>query len=260
MKTSSFGFIGGGRITRILLQAFKNKNVNLSDTVVFDTNEMVLASLKSKFPEITTITDDVTIAANKQLIFIALHPPVLMETLARIKDSLSKDKMVISLAPKITLEKMEVALNGFKNIARMNPSASAIVNQGVNPIAFSSSMKEEDKTGMLNALQPLGFIPEVKEEKIEAYAVISAMGHTYFFFQLQKLKELALSFGMDENETQRAITGMVQGSAETLFKSGLSFNEVADLVPVRPLAEVEGTINGFYEQYLTAIYNKIKPS
>ncbi len=259
MKTYSFGFIGGGRITRIILQALKNSNIKINDSVVFDTDETVLKSLKSKFPEITTISDDIAKTANKQIVFIALHPPVLMESLGKIKDNLAKDSVLISLAPKITIEKMEAALNGFKNIARMNPSASAIVNQGVNPIAFSPLMDQEDKTNILNILKPLGFIPEVKEEKIEAYAVISAMGHTYFFFQIQKLKELALSFGMDEKEAQTAIAGMLGGSTETLFKSGLTFEEVADLVPVRPLAEVEETINGYYDQYLTAIYNKIKP-
>ncbi len=75
-------------------------------------------------------------------------------------------------------------------------------------------------------------MPEISDSKIEAYAVISAMGHTYFNFQLQKLKELAVSFGMDEDEASKAITYMFWGTTETLFNSGLSYSEVADLVPV----------------------------
>ena len=38
----SIGFIGGGRVTRILLQAFKNKNAKFSKIVVTDTNPDVL--------------------------------------------------------------------------------------------------------------------------------------------------------------------------------------------------------------------------
>jgi hypothetical protein len=34
---------------------------------------------------------------------------------------------------------------------------------------------------------------------------------------------------------------------------------VADLVPVKPMAEVEEIIKGYYDQYLNGIYNKIKP-
>ena len=37
---------------------------------------------------------------------------------------------------------------------------------------------------ILELFKPLGSIPVVSDSKIEAYAVISAMGHTYFNFQL----------------------------------------------------------------------------
>jgi pyrroline-5-carboxylate reductase len=257
MKT--YGFIGGGRITRIILQALKNNANDTSKAVVFDTNADVLKALKAKFPQIEVTTEDLTKVAQNDIVFIALHPPVLMDTIAKIKDSLKVETVLISLAPKITIEKMAAALNGFVNIARMNPSASTIVNKGVNPIAFAPAMKQEVKDSVLTALMPMGYTPVVEESKIEAYAVISAMGHTYFFFQMQKLKELAVSFGMEEKEAQTAITEMLWGSTETLFKSGLPFSEVGDLVPVRPLAEVEDTIKGYYDQYLTGIFNKIKP-
>jgi pyrroline-5-carboxylate reductase len=259
MKANTVGFIGGGRITRIILQALKNNATELSKVIVYDNNLQVLKSLQDKFPQIEITTDDLFKTANKKIVFLALHPPVIMDTITKLNGNLNSESVIISLAPKITIEKMATALNGFSNLARMNPSASAIVNKGVNPITFASGMSESVKAEIIKILQPLGFTPEVDEQKIEAYAVISAMGHTYFFFQLQKLKELAVSFGMDDKEAQKAITEMLWGSTESLFNSGLPFNEVNDLVPVKPLAEVEETIKTYYEQYLTAIFNKIKP-
>jgi pyrroline-5-carboxylate reductase len=259
MKTKSLGFIGGGRITKIILQAFENSGITFDKIVVTDANPDVLASLKLKFPKITVTTDNLHEVVKNEVVFIALHPPVLMETLAKIKDLVSKDSVLVSLAPKLTIEKMTTALGGFANIARMNPSASAIVNKGVNPIAFSEEMKVETKNGVLELMRSLGSTPVVEEPKIEAYAVISAMGHTYFFFQLQKLKELAVTFGMNEKEANTVITEMLWGTTEVLFNSGLPYNEVADLVPLKPMGEVEETIKGYYDQYLTGIFNKIKP-
>jgi len=259
MKTNSLGFIGGGRITKIILQAFENSGITFDKVVVTDSNPDVLNSLKLKFPKISVASDNLQEVVNNEVVFIALHPPVLMETLAKIKDFVSKDTILISLAPKLTMEKMATALGGFANIARMNPSASAIINKGVNPIAFSQGMQVETKSKILELMRSLGSTPVVEEAKIEAYAVITAMGHTYFFFQLQKLKELAVTFGMNEKEAQTAITEMLWGTTDTLFKSGLSYSEVADLVPVKPMAEVEETIKGYYDQYLTGIYAKIKP-
>jgi len=150
-------------------------------------------------------------------------------------------------------------LGGFANVARMNPSASTVVNMGVNPVAFSDAFDTDMRLQSFEIFKPLGNSPVVADSKIEAYAVISAMGHTYFNFQLQKLKELAVSYGMDEDEAKKTITNMLWGTTETLFNSGMNYAEVVDLVPVKPMAEAEETINGFYDLYLNGIYNKIKP-
>lgn len=257
MKTKSLGFIGGGRITRIILQAFENSGITFEKIVVTDTNQEVLNVLKQKFPKIAT--DNMLEVVKNDVVFVALHPPVMMDTLTKIKDFLDKDSVLISLAPKLIIEKMTTALGGFSNIARMNPSASAIVNKGVNPITFSKDMKVDVKNELLELLRPLGKTPVVDESKIEAYAVISAMGHTYFFFQLQKIKELAISYGMDEKEAQTAISDMLWGTTDTLFNSGLNYSQVVDLVPVKPLADVEETIIEYYDRYLNGIYAKIKP-
>jgi len=141
--------------------------------------------------------------------------------LGKIKDFLPKKSLLVSLAPKLTIEKMSAALGGSANIARMNPSASSIVNKGVNPTTFARDMNTDLQNEFLELMRPLGSIPVVEESKIEAYAVISAMSQTYFFYQLQKLKELAMDFGMEEKEAQTTISGMLWGSTETLFNSGL---------------------------------------
>ena len=47
MKTKSIGFIGGGRITKIFLQALNNKKAEFQSVVVFDTNADVLNALQA---------------------------------------------------------------------------------------------------------------------------------------------------------------------------------------------------------------------
>lgn len=254
----SIGFIGGGRITNIFFQAFKNANIQFSQSLVYDVDKYAIDALKLKFPQVISASNirDVT---KSELIILAVHPPKIKETLELIKDDLNPDSVLISLAPKFTIDKIITLLDGFKNVVRMNPSASTIVNKGVNPMAFATNFDMNKKAAVLSLFQPLGYTPEIDDSKIEAYAVISAMGHTYFNFQLQQLKELAISFGMDESEATKAISNMLWGTTETLFNSGLTYNDVADLVPVKPMNEVEETIKGFYNQFLVAIYEKIKP-
>lgn len=257
MKT--LGFIGGGRITRILLKGFKNANVSFGRISVYETNEAVLSALKSDFHEIETSNTDNASAASSDWVFIALHPPVLMETLNSVKNSIKKDALVISLAPKITLDKIQTVLADIPNLARMNPNAGTYVNKGYNPVCFALTADKKIVNEFINIFEKLGKVPIVPENQIEAYAVLSAMGHTYFWYQLQQLKELGLSYGLSESEANETISAMLSGTTETLFNSGLSYEKVVDLVPVKPLAEHENTVREFFKTCLNGIYQKIKP-
>jgi len=52
MKNYKIGFIGGGRITRIMLQAFKNRSVGFDSIKVFDPDNLASARLKKEFPDV----------------------------------------------------------------------------------------------------------------------------------------------------------------------------------------------------------------
>lgn len=257
MKT--LGFIGGGRITRILLNGFKNADVSFEKIYVFETNESVSTTLKSDYPQIEISATDSSKAASSDWVFIALHPPALMDSLQAIKNFIKENALVVSFAPKITLDKIQTILPIVKNLARMNPNAGSYANKGYNPVCFAKNANKTVVNGFIQVFKKLGKVPVVPENQIEAYAVISAMGHTYFWFQLQQLKELGLSFGLTENEARETISAMLMGTAETLFNSGLTYEQVINLVPVKPMAEHENTIKEFYKNSLNGIYQKIRP-
>ena len=142
----SIGFIGGGRVTKILLQGFKNKNVKFEKVVVTDTNPEVLANLKKQFPEIESA--DAKNAASQDIVFIALHPPVVMDTLELIKNDVKAEAIVISLAPKINLPKLSMKLGHVKNLARLIPNATSYINEGYNPVTFASGFDPSQKKEM----------------------------------------------------------------------------------------------------------------
>ena len=85
------------------------------------------------------------------------------------------------------------------------------------------------------------------------------MGPTYLWFQLQVLREVAAGFGLSEAEFAPALKRTVCGATRTLLESGLPPAEVLDLIPVKPLAEMEAQVSELYRTRLPAIYQKINP-
>ena len=257
MKTNSLGFIGGGRITKIFLQALANKKAEFKSIVVFDINAEVMKALKQQFPQIV-ITENAQQAASQPIVFIALHPPVIMETLDKIADTVSNDALVISLAPKISFEKISSKLK-TGNIARMIPNATSFINEGYNPVTFAAGFDEIEKAEVLDLLQLLGTTFEVVEQKLEAYAILSAMLPTYFWFQWKELTMLGDPMGLTEEESNVAIQQTLQAAMNLYFESGLSPEQVMDLIPVKPIGDHQPQITEIYQTKLMGLFEKIKP-
>jgi len=254
---NSIGFIGGGRVTKILLQGFKNKNVKFNKVVVTDTNQEVLANLKKQFPEVES--SDAKGAAGQDIVFIALHPPIVMDTLELIKNDVKAEAVVISLAPKINLPKLSMKLSHVKNLARLIPNATSYINEGYNPVTFGAGFDPSGKKEVMDLLSSLGTTFEVSEEKLESYAIMSAMLPTYFWFQWRELGEIGGKIGLSDEESKKSIYETIISSLDLMYKSGLSASEVIDLIPVKPIGEHEPQIAEIYKTKLIGLFEKIKP-
>ena len=257
MKTNSFGFIGGGRITRIFLEALTNKKASLQLVVVYDTNPDVLLALKNQYPEIV-LAQTIQEAASQSTVFIALHPPMIMESLDKISDTVSSDAVVISLAPKITIEKIASKLK-TKKIVRMIPNATSFINEGYNSLTFSTDFIESEKIEVLNLLKFLGTTFEVAESKLEAYALLSGMLPTYFWFQFVELSKIGIQIGLSEEESKKSIQQTLIAAIKLMYESKLSPEQVMDLIPVKPMAENQDQISDIYQTKLMGLFEKIKP-
>ncbi len=255
MKTT-LGFIGGGRITRIFLRAFVNRQATFG-IMVFEKDAETAQNLLRDFPHIE-LAPSALAAAKAAVTFIALHPPVIVETLESISPALTDESIVISLAPKITLEKL-TEKTGVSQVARMIPNATSYINEGFNPVTFAPTFLPEKKAKLFEMLQLLGNTFEVDEPKLEAYALLSAMLPTYFWFQWDELVRLGSQMGLTEEECRSSVYQTLQAALNLFFTSGLSPQQVMDLIPVKPLKDTEEAVSASMRQKLTETWHKIIP-
>jgi pyrroline-5-carboxylate reductase len=257
MQSHTVGFVGGGRITAIFLHALGGRGLALDRVTVSDTSAEVLAKLKARFPAITGTAGNEEAAACDR-VFLALHPPALKAVLPQIAPRVRKDAVVVSLAPVVTLARLSEMLGGFARLARVLPNAPSHVAAGFNPVAFADGLPPDARAEIEALLDGLGAHPVVPEETLEAYAILSGMGPTYFWFQWQTLRDLAASFGLAPAEADRAVRAMLDGAVRTFFDAGLTAEQVLDLVPVKPLAEAEPQIQQAFLDALPRLHAKLK--
>jgi len=255
-KAPSVGFVGGGRITTILLSALARNPAAAGRAVVSDPDQEVRRRIWARFPELAVGAENME-PARQDVVFLALHPPVLRKALPEIAGDLTSSAIVVSLAPVVTLAELSHLLGGFGRLVRMIPNAPSLVGDGFNPTAYGPTLAARDRALLAGIFSVFGRCPEVAEEKLEAYAVLTAMGPTYLWFQLEVLRSLAISFGLTAEETDSGLAAMAHGAIRLLLESGLPFAEVEDTVPVKPLADDAPAIANAYQTRLTPLYRKL---
>jgi len=258
MQPESLGIIGGGRITRILLAGLARAGRLPALITVSDTDEKTLLSLSKAFPGIRTELNNNRIPAQADIIIIALHPQAMNASWDDIAHGLRGSAILVSFAPKVKHAQITARLDGFDRTVRMIPNAPSIVNEGYNPVAFGRGVSADERKMVLAFFAPLGRCPEVSEDDLEAYAIITGMGPTYFWFQLAELHRLAESFGLSHDQAAQALTAMLNGAVKTMYESGLTQAEVMDLVPARPIGSHEGAIRTIYATALDPLFKKLK--
>lgn len=258
MHDKTLGFIGAGRITRIFLAGFKNADFSFKEIVISDPNIENIAVIKSGYPEINAVSNDNRSAAKCDIIFLAVHPPIMNTVLDEVKQELKSGSIIVSLAPKYSIESIRVRLNGFNRIVRSIPNANSIINCGFNPIALADVFSETERSEFIQMFSVLGKCPEVSEDKLEAYAVITAMGPTYLWFQLFELQNIAKNMGLDSGEAKDSVLAMATGAIKLMSDSQLTPEEMMDLVPTKPLGKEEENIKNLLRVNLDSIFNKLK--
>jgi pyrroline-5-carboxylate reductase len=251
------GFVGGGRITRILVGGWARDCALPGRILVHEPDREAAAALADVGPAIEFVSASAVAAAD--VVFLAVHPPALVAAAAGLKPSLGGAAVLVSLAPKIPIAAIEHA-TGTNRIARMIPNAASLVSRGYNPITFGIGLDRQARRSLLELVAAWGRAPEVPEEQLEAYAILTAMGPTYLWYQWQALREVSVALGLSATATDVALRQMVEGALATLLDAGLTPQATMDLVPVKPLAELEPAVAEAYRTALPALHAKIRPT
>lgn len=259
MSGLCIGFIGGGRVVRIILGGWENAGLlPLLNITASDSSEESLRRLKTRYPHIHALPEGNMDAARADIVFLAVHPPIASEVLTAIRTNIRDDALVVSLMPKITLAQLSTLSGGFGRLVRMIPNAPSIVGLGYNPVVFSQEIPPADRNLLMALFTALGDCPEVPEEHLEAYAIITAMGPTYLWFQMDELVQIAQQLGLSEQVARAGVGSMISGAVRTMFATGMCPEEVMDLVPVKPMGEADQTIRAIYRENLIALHAKLK--
>ena len=139
------GFIGLGNMATAMIGGMLQKGIAKPvDIIGSSKTEATAEKIKSKF-NINTSTDNKTVAAQADVLFLAVKPIFFPEVIAEIKDTVKADTLIVSIAAGRNLQYLKDAFGRPElKLIRCMPNTPALVLEGCTGVCAGENVTEED--------------------------------------------------------------------------------------------------------------------
>ena len=230
MENRNIGFIGAGKMGSALIKGIikagivKNENIGASDVY-----EPFLRDLQAEMG-IMVSTDNVVIAQKSDILILAVKPDTLESVLADLRDYITSDKLVISIAAGVPLFTYEHALLKGTRIIRVMPNIAATVLEAASGIALGKNATPADLKITLEIFSAVGTAVQVPESLMDTVTGLSGSGPAFIFPVIEAMADGAVLEGMDRKSAQILAAQTVLGAAKMVLEIGMHPGELKDMV------------------------------
>ena len=220
-----YGFIGcgnmGGAIARAL--SISTKDIALADR---SGKGKVLAQQLG-----ITYSDNGSIAANCDRIFLGVKPHMMKDCLAKIQDTLAEKKpLLITMAAGLEVQQIEQFAGVRLPVIRIMPNTPTALGKGVIQYCCNDLVDGAVLTDWLADKAPCGLLDPLDEHLIDAASAVSGSGPAYMYVFLEALADGAVACGVPRAKAYEYAAMTMIGSAEMYLQSKIHPGALKDAV------------------------------
>lgn len=220
------GFIGCGKMASAIIGGvIASKFVDAENIIAAEISEEK-AQEKSKELGIKVITNNNELVKNVDIVFISTTPNYVEDVLNGIKDDITSNKLVVSIAAGVTTKFIQSILGDNVRIVRVMPNTPALVLEGMSGVAGGKKATKEDVDFVVEFLSNIGKAIQVDESQIDIVTAISGSGPAFYYKVINEIARAGEKMGMDY---EKALTLSIQtaiGSAKMLLNSDKSAEDL----------------------------------
>ena len=224
-----FGFIGAGNMAQAMIgDILKAKLVSKDEIIASAATQKTLDAVNDKFGVQTTLDNQEI--AKADMIFLAVKPVYCEQVLREIKDKLTKDRIIVSIAAGKTMAWLEEQLGKDTKIVRTMPNTPALVGEGITAVCPNEQVTDKELTQVCEVLESFGKAEVIKESMMDAVIAVSGSSPAYVFMFIEAMADAAVAEGMPRAQAYRFAAQSVLGSAKMVLETGKHPGELKDMV------------------------------
>ena len=228
--SKTIGFIGAGNMGKAIIKGILSVGQATPEEIfVYDSYQPSLDSIQSELGVSITSSEN-EVVQKASIIILAVKPNAIDEVLNKIKDDLTKEKVLVSIAAGTPIEKLSAHLSNESKVVRVMPNTPALVGQGMSAISCNPYVTEEEKQAILAVFNSFGEAEIVSESLMDAVTGLSGSGPAYVYLFIEALADGAVFEGMPRESAYKFAAQTVLGAAQMVLETGKHPGELKDMV------------------------------
>ena len=233
MTKYKIGFIGAGKMASAIIKGLIKTGFLKPENILASQVEDNIEE-KSKILGIRVINNNLEVAQNSEIIFIATKPNQVNDVLAEISKEISTDKLVVSIAAGVTTEKLESNLPKNTRVIRVMPNTPALVGEGMSGMVGGKYAKKEDLDYIQKLLSTIGKCIIVdNESQIDIVTAISGSGPAFYYKVINEIARAGEKLGLDYEKALLLSIQTAIGSAKMALNREISMEELISNVATK---------------------------
>lgn len=224
------GFIGSGNMGGAMMHGILASGKCTEDEIMAsDTMAGALTAIEENLGIMTSM-DNKIVASFADVVFLAVKPQYYQEVIEEIRDVVTLDKIVVTIAPGKTLEWLQETFAKPVKIIRTMPNTPAMVREGMMGMCPNEHVSKEDIALVRDICGGFGNTEIVGENLMDVVTAVSGSSPAYVFMFIEAMADAAVAEGMPRVQAYKFAAQAVLGSAKMVLETGKHPGELKDMV------------------------------
>lgn len=235
MNCKNIGFIGSGKMAGAIIRGLLSNGFSKPENLTATQAEKEGIEEKSKsLGGVNVILDNTELVKISDVIFIAVKPNQVIDVLEEIKPFVTPEKLIISIAAGININKLESGLPKGTKVIRVMPNTPALVGEGMSGIFGGIGVKEDDMNFVKNLLSTIGKCIIVdNESQMDIVTAISGSGPAFFYKVMNDIARAGEKLGLDYEKALMLSIQTAIGSAKMAMNREVSMETLISNVATK---------------------------
>lgn len=198
--------------------------------------------LKSRAEElgIGWTIDNREAAQGADILFLAVKPYQIQDIIQEIREGVSPEAIVVSVAAGVDLETMTRAFGRSVKLVRALPNTPVQVGEGVTLYRANEHVTAEDEQKIREILTSFGIAERVEEDQFAGPGSMTGCSPAFVYMLMEAMGDAAVLKGMKREAAYRMAAQTVKGAGQMLLETGLHPGILKDMVTSPGGTTIEG--------------------